>query len=58
MRVPGIRPLMISCLMAFGLWGCSQSDLERLTLTGSSTIAPLAAELAREFELLHPGVRA
>lgn len=29
----------------------------RLTLTGSSTVAPLAAELAKEFELRHPGVR-
>ncbi|MEQ9408119.1 MAG: phosphate ABC transporter substrate-binding protein [Fuerstiella sp.] len=29
----------------------------RLTLTGSSTIAPLAAEIARRFEQQHPGVR-
>jgi phosphate transport system substrate-binding protein len=28
-----------------------------LTLTGSSTVAPLAAELAKRFEQLHPGVR-
>lgn len=28
-----------------------------LTLTGSSTIAPLAAEIAARFERLHPGVR-
>ncbi|MEK7771939.1 MAG: substrate-binding domain-containing protein, partial [Pseudomonadota bacterium] len=30
---------------------------QRLVLTGSSTIAPLAGEIARRFESLHPGVR-
>lgn len=30
---------------------------QRLVLTGSSTIAPLAGELAKEFEKRHPGVR-
>jgi len=30
---------------------------ERLTLTGSSTVAPLALEIAKRFERLHPGVR-
>lgn len=29
----------------------------RLTLTGSSTVAPLATEIAKRFEQLHPGVR-
>lgn len=29
----------------------------RLTLTGSSTVAPLAAEIGKRFERLHPGVR-
>lgn len=29
----------------------------KLTLTGSSTVAPLAAELAKRFEQLHPEVR-
>ena len=29
----------------------------KLVLTGASTIAPLAGELARRFESLHPGVR-
>lgn len=29
----------------------------RLFLSGSSTVAPLAAEIAREFERRHPGVR-
>lgn len=30
---------------------------QRLVLTGSSTVAPLAGEIARRFESLHPGVR-
>lgn len=29
----------------------------RLTLTGSSTVAPLATEIGKRFEKLHPGVR-
>ena len=29
----------------------------RLVLTGSSTVAPLAAEIGKRFESLHPGVR-
>jgi phosphate transport system substrate-binding protein len=29
----------------------------RLTITGSSTVAPLASEIAKRFESLHPGVR-
>lgn len=35
----------------------AQADDERLTLTGSSTVAPLALEIARRYESLHPGVR-
>ncbi|MDQ3186288.1 MAG: phosphate ABC transporter substrate-binding protein [Pseudomonadota bacterium] len=30
---------------------------KKLVLTGASTIAPLAGELARRYELLHPGTR-
>lgn len=32
-------------------------SVERLTLTGSSTVAPLALEIAKRFEKLNPGVR-
>ena len=41
------------------LWaGCSSSEPgKKLTLTGSSTVAPLAAEIGKRFESLHPGVR-
>lgn len=47
--------------------GCGESDSAaqssadrprgKLILTGSSTVAPLAGEIARRFEQLHPGVR-
>lgn len=49
--------------------GCNQPSLDsgsadaadrlsgKLTVTGSSTVAPLAAEIAKRFEQLHPGVR-
>src|SRR5258708_39877813 len=37
--------------------GCKPADPEKVVLTGSSTIAPLAAELGKKFEAAHPGVR-
>jgi len=36
---------------------CRSNDEQRLVLTGSSTIAPLATELGRRFEAENPGVR-
>jgi len=51
---------------ALALGGCSSSDpatgggaaaTAHLVLTGSSTVAPLAAEIGKRFETLHPGVR-
>jgi len=33
------------------------SKADTLVLTGSSTVAPLAAEIGKRFETLHPGVR-
>lgn len=46
-------------LLAFTLLsGCGRNDeTKTLTLTGSSTIAPLAASMAKRFEALHAGVR-
>jgi phosphate transport system substrate-binding protein len=32
-------------------------DIQKITLTGSSTVAPLASELGKKFESLHPDVR-
>ena len=41
------------------LWSgtVAQADETRLILTGSSTIAPLAAEIGKRFEKLNPGIR-
>jgi phosphate transport system substrate-binding protein len=55
-------PMTCVCLL-FGLLtiGCDVGDVPegsgRLVLTGSSTVAPLASELARKFEQTHPGIR-
>jgi phosphate transport system substrate-binding protein len=51
--------LLLACLFLLAtLPGCGSSDASKtLTLTGSSTIAPLAIEIARRFEKNHPGVR-
>jgi len=54
----GRRQLLVAAL---GIGAGARSTLtwsaERLTLTGSSTVAPLALEIAKRFEKLHPGVR-
>ena len=47
-------------LTTLALTACSKSDEKaqgKLVLTGSSTVAPLAAEIAKRFESLHPDVR-
>jgi len=47
---------IIFIALVAGLVG-SQVNASRLILTGSSTVAPLAGEIARRFESIHPGVR-
>lgn len=56
----------LAALLIIALAACSRpqagsSDPQalsgRLILTGSSTVAPLAAEIGKQFEALHPGVR-
>lgn len=49
--------LLLAALGLTVLGGCQGSDSDTLTLTGSSTVAPLAAELARHYEQSHEGVR-
>ncbi len=47
-------------LLTIGLAGCTDNaDLAegKLTLTGSSTVAPLVAEIGKRFETLNPGTR-
>jgi phosphate transport system substrate-binding protein len=58
------RGSLLLCLVLAACSGGAAPDaaseggpLGRLTLTGSSTIAPLAAEIARRFEGRHPRVR-
>ncbi|WP_404360738.1 phosphate ABC transporter substrate-binding protein [Methylotuvimicrobium sp. KM1] len=63
MKNTGFIILVLTVLAAIG-WTVSTPDafridpaVEKLTLTGSSTIAPLAAEIGKRFEMLHPGAR-
>src|SRR5260370_941387 len=43
-------------LLLVAVLGCSKKDAaQKLVLTGSSTVAPLAAEIGKRFESLHPG---
>ena len=51
-------------IMITAIWGYFQTNsgqpdntIEKLVLTGSSTVAPLATEIGKRFESLHPNVR-
>lgn len=44
-------------LGALGQGAGAGESAKKLVVTGSSTIAPLASEIAKRFELSHPGVR-
>ena len=44
-------------VMLSGITVVSAKETSRLVLTGSSTVAPLALEMAKRFEKSHPGVR-
>ena len=56
-----LTSLVLSVAIGWGLSGCradsSSQVKQKITLTGSSTIAPLASEIAKKFEAQHPGVR-
>ena len=50
--------LFIAALLLVNGWAQpGNAAPEKLVLTGASTIAPLAAEIARRFESQHPGTR-
>lgn len=51
------RTLFALLLPVLGAAGCSDEARHTLTLTGSSTIAPVMSELAAAFEARHPGWR-
>jgi phosphate transport system substrate-binding protein len=49
-------PAVVAGVMVFSMTS-THAEAQRLTLTGSSTIAPLVNEIARRFESQFPGVR-
>lgn len=49
--------VMATGLLAAAVPMAQAADTQRLVLTGSSTIAPLALEIAKRFEKKYPGVR-
>tara|TARA_R110001592_G_scaffold363341_1_gene684460 strand:+ start:83798 stop:84643 length:846 start_codon:yes stop_codon:yes gene_type:complete len=54
-----IKPLTNALVLLSTVLNLSvaQADNSQLTLTGSSTVAPLAMEIAKRYESLHPDVR-
>ncbi|CAH1386355.1 phosphate ABC transporter substrate-binding protein [Candidatus Nitrotoga sp. M5] len=48
---------ILTLCMVLGLNSAALADMQKLVLTGSSTIAPLALEIGKRFEKLNPGVR-
>lgn len=55
------RYALLAVLLLLPLVGCQRTgksnDTTRLSLTGSSTVAPLITEIAKRYEKLHPNVR-
>ncbi len=52
-----IRQFVLAACIAVGLNNNALADTQKLVLTGSSTVAPLALEIGKRFEKLNPGVR-
>lgn len=52
-----IRRLCVLACSALMLAGCAPEREQTLSISGSSTIAPLMAEIGQRFEARHPGVR-
>ena len=50
-----VFPTLFSVLFAFSVDAYAVKD--KIVLTGSSTVAPLASEIAKRFESKHPGIR-
>lgn len=51
-----IRRLIAVACLSLPLIGCSPEQKQTITVSGSSTIAPLMAEIGQRFEAQHPGV--
>ncbi len=53
-----LERLTLFCVLCFALLcGQAKASESRLTLSGSSTVAPLVLEMAKRYEKLKPGVR-
>lgn len=48
---------MVGMLLMGVMVGCDTASHQKLSLTGSSTVAPLVAEIAKRYEASHPGTR-
>ena len=53
----GLLGLVVVAFFGFSHSGRDSEQRRTLVLTGSSTVAPLAAEIGKRFESLHPGVK-
>ncbi len=51
------RRLLVGILFTLGVVGQVGAEEKKIVLTGSSTVAPLAAEIGKRFEKLNPGIR-
>src|SRR5688500_19203568 len=50
--------IFVAALLSVAGWSQpGNAASQKLVVTGASTIAPLASEIARRFESLHPGIR-
>jgi phosphate transport system substrate-binding protein len=54
---PPIPWAMAGLALVAAVAGCSATRAPKLSLSGSSTVAPLAAEIAKRYEASHPGTR-
>ena len=53
-----VGAIALAIVVAFTIVACqSHTRTEKLILTGSSTVAPLAAEIGKQFESEHPDIR-
>ncbi len=61
MNISESKSFLLVCFAVFAVMlngiACVNAASQRLVLTGSSTVAPLAGEIARRFETINPGVR-
>jgi len=56
-RRPPIPLAMAGLVLMPVVVGCDTASHQKLSITGSSTLAPLASEIAKRYEASHPGTR-